>query len=94
LLQVTPPRRQAAARARAACTLAAAQAAAAGVAYDVQHVTGDIAAAILKTAAAQQCDVVMLGISARNVWSRFWHGCPTTTLLEHTTLPVLLIPSA
>lgn len=94
LLQVTPPRGQAAARARAACTLAAAQAAAAGVAYNVQHATGDIAAAILKTAAAQQCDVVMLGISARNVWSRFWHGCPTTTLLEHTTLPVLLIPSA
>jgi nucleotide-binding universal stress UspA family protein len=93
-LQVTPPRGQAAARARTACTFAAAQAAAAGVAYDVHHATGDMAAAILKTAAAQQCDVVMLGIPARNVWSRFWCGCPTTTLLDRTTLPVLLIPSA
>jgi nucleotide-binding universal stress UspA family protein len=94
LLQVTPSRRRAASRARAACTLAAAQATAAGVAYDVQHAAGDMAAAVLKTATAQQCDIVLLGISAGNGWPHWWRGCPAKALLDQAILPVLLIPSA
>jgi nucleotide-binding universal stress UspA family protein len=94
LLQVTPARRRAAAQVRAACTLAAAQTTAAGVAYDVQQATGDMAAAILKTAAAQQCDLVLLGIPARNGWPHDWRGCPAKAVLDQATVPVLLIPSA
>lgn len=94
LLQVTPQRRHATAQARAACTLAVAQATAAGVTYDVQHATGDIATAVLKTAAVQQCDVIILGIPAGSAWSRLLHGSPAKAVLYQATLPVLLIPSA
>jgi nucleotide-binding universal stress UspA family protein len=94
LLQVTPQRRHATTQARAACTLAAAQATAAGVAYDMQHAMGDIASVVLKTAAVQQCDVIILGIPAGSVWSRFWRGSPAKAVLDRATLPVLLIPSA
>lgn len=94
LLQVLPQGRQAAAQVHAAGALAEAQVAASGVAYDVCQVPGSVTTAVLQTAAAQQCDAVMLGIPARNVWPRVLWGLRVKSILGQATLPVLLIPSA
>jgi nucleotide-binding universal stress UspA family protein len=94
ILQVLPSGRQAAAQVCAAGALAEAQVAAAGVAYDVCQTQGNMATTILQTAAAQQCDAIMLGIPAGNMWPRLLWGLPIKSILRQTTLPVLLIPSA
>jgi nucleotide-binding universal stress UspA family protein len=94
ILQVLPPGRQAAAHVRAAGALAEAQTATSGVAYDMCQAQGNVTMAVLHTAAAQQCDVIILGVPTGNMWSRLLWGLPIKSILGRTTLPILLIPSA
>lgn len=94
LLRLASPSPGRAAEQRAASALAAAQATAARVPFDLQQATGNVPTAILRTAVDQQCDIVMLSTSMGNVWSRLLHGCPAKAVLDHAEVPVLLIPSA
>ncbi len=85
--------RHARASAPEACTLAAAQALAAGVRYDVQGAAGRGVTAILETATHRQCDLILLGVPAGTRWQRLWCGRTVRALTTTTPVPVLLVPA-
>jgi nucleotide-binding universal stress UspA family protein len=80
-------------RAQATCTLAAAQAVAAGVHYETRIAAGHSVPAILETAAYCQCDVIILGIHEGTHWQRLWRGHLPRVVTTQTAFPVLLVPS-
>jgi nucleotide-binding universal stress UspA family protein len=80
-------------RAQEFCTLAAAQAAAAGLRYDVQVATGQAIPTILQAAAHSQCEVIILGVSEGVPWQQLWRSLLTRAVLAEASCPVLLVPS-
>ena len=54
----------------------------------------DIPKAIIKTATARNCTMIVLGLSGKNVLQRLLGGDVPVELLKQTQIPVLLCPAA
>lgn len=54
----------------------------------------DTVKAILNTAHARQCTLIVLGLTGRSVFKRLISGDVPTNLMRQTSLPVLLCPSS
>jgi nucleotide-binding universal stress UspA family protein len=70
---------------------AAAQAAITDVRHAAPSASGDLAIAIVETAAAQACGVIVLGVAQGNGWRRLAQRRMVRAVLANTTLPVLLV---
>jgi nucleotide-binding universal stress UspA family protein len=71
--------------------LAEARAAAAGVAYEAHLAYGNVAEAILATAARQACDALVLGSRGLTGFKRLMIGSISNAVTAKTLLPVLLV---
>ena len=66
----------------------------AGIAAEsVMLLSDDTAKAILNTARARQCTVIVLGLTGRGVFKRLIAGDVPSNLIRQTDLPVLLCPA-
>jgi nucleotide-binding universal stress UspA family protein len=72
-------------------SLATTQAAIAGVHHDVILAAGNRVTAIVETAAARACGVIVLGAAQGNGWQRLVQRHTVKAVLANTTLPVLLV---
>jgi nucleotide-binding universal stress UspA family protein len=72
-------------------TLAAAHAAAAGVAYETRLVRGDRVTAILQTAKQERCDAIILGVGGGPASPRRRPGSSPLAVTTATRLPVLIV---
>lgn len=52
----------------------------------------DIARAILNTAAERECTMIVLGMTAKNIFARLLAGNVPVELIKSTKIPVLLLP--
>jgi nucleotide-binding universal stress UspA family protein len=71
--------------------LAEARAAAAGVTYEARLAYGNVAEAILETAASRQCDVIILGSRGLTGFKRLMIGSISNAVTAKTLLPVLIV---
>ena len=81
----------AAAEGKSLLTLAEAQAAAMGVTYEGTLASGDVAQAILETAATKQCDGIILGSRGLTGWKRLMLGSISNTVATKASQPVLIV---
>ena len=66
----------------------------AGIAAEsVMLLSDDTAKAILNTARARQCTLIVLGLTGRGVFRRLIAGDVPSNLIRQTDLPVLLCPA-
>ncbi len=66
----------------------------AGIAAEsVMLLSDDTAKAILNTARARQCTLIVLGLTGRGVFKRLIAGDVPSNLIRQTDLPVLLCPA-
>jgi nucleotide-binding universal stress UspA family protein len=72
-------------------TLTAAQAAVAGTHHDIILGSGNIVTAIVETAAAKACSVIVLGVAPYSGWQRLVYRHTVRAVLASTTLPLLLL---
>jgi len=72
-------------------TLAEARAAAAGVTYEAHLAYGNVAEAILGTAASRACDAVVLGSRGLTGFKRLMLGSISNAVAAKTLLPVLIV---
>ena len=72
-------------------TLAEARVAAAGVTYEAHLAYGNIAEAILGTAASRACDAVVLGSRGLTGFKRLMLGSISNAVTAKTLLPVLIV---
>jgi len=72
-------------------TLAEARAAAAGVTYEAHLAYGNVAEAILETAASRACDAVVLGSRGLTGFKRLMLGSISNAVAAKTLLPVLIV---
>ncbi|MEX0886991.1 MAG: universal stress protein [Phycisphaeraceae bacterium] len=63
------------------------------VAESVMLLSDDTAKAILNTARARECTVIVLGLTGRGVFKRLIAGDVPSNLIRQTDLPVLLCPA-
>jgi nucleotide-binding universal stress UspA family protein len=71
--------------------LAEARAAAAGITYEAHLAYGNVAEAILETAARQACDAVVLGSRGLTGFKRLMIGSISNAVAAKTLLPVLIV---
>jgi nucleotide-binding universal stress UspA family protein len=69
-------------------------AAIAGVHHDVVPAAGNLVTAIVQTATARACSVIVLGAVQGNGWQRLMQRHMIKAVLANTTLPVLLVNRA
>jgi nucleotide-binding universal stress UspA family protein len=74
-----------------ALTTAAARAKAADIAYETTLAYGDAVETIAETAAARQCDLVVLGSRGLTGWKRLMIGGTSNAVTVKTPLPVLIV---
>jgi nucleotide-binding universal stress UspA family protein len=71
--------------------LNAAQTAIAWEGHDVVRASGRMVPAIVETATARECDVIILGMAQSSGWKRLRSRQTARKVLANTTLPVLLV---